>query len=82
MATGRRFHRGQAVNDEIVTTLDEFAAPYGRKITLESVEHESGLRMLRIRIREGHRFTVMDIDTDTAVHWSAVMRKWATETPH
>jgi hypothetical protein len=70
------------VSDEIVTTLDTFAAPYGRKITLESVEHESGLRMLRIRIREGRRFTVMNIDTDTALHWSAAMREWATETPH
>ena len=70
------------MSDEVVTTLDAFAAPYGREITLESVEHESGLRMLRIRIREGRRFTVMDIDTDTAVHWSTAMRTWATETPH
>ena len=65
------------MNDETVTKLDAFAAPYGREIMLESVEHDSGLKMLRIRIREGRRFTVMDIDTDTAVHWSAAMRTWA-----
>lgn len=70
------------MSDEVVTTLDAFAAPYGREITLESVEHDSGLRMLRIRIREGRRFTVMDIDTDTAVHLGAAMRAWAGETQH
>lgn len=70
------------MNDEIVRALDTFVAPYGRDITLESVEHESGLCMLRIRIREGRRFTVMDIDKDTAVHWSAAMRAWAGETQH
>jgi hypothetical protein len=67
------------VNNEIVKQLDAFAAPYGREITLESVEHDSGLHMLRIRIREGRRFTVMDIDADTAVHWSSAMGSWAGE---
>jgi len=67
------------VNNEVVNTLDEFAAPYGRKITMESVDHESGLRMLRIRIREGRRFTIMDIDEDTASHWITVMTKWANQ---
>ncbi len=64
------------MSDEVVKTLDEFAAPYGRKITLESVEHESGLRMLRIRIREGNRFTTMDIDENTAMRWDSVMSTW------
>ena len=67
------------MNNEVVNTLDEFAAPYGRKITMESVDHESGLRMLRIRIREGNRFTTMDIDEDTAAHWLSVMSKWANK---
>jgi len=70
------------VSNEIVAELDKFAAPYGREVTLESVEYESGLRLLRIRIREGHRFTVMDIDEDTAMRWSLVMRGWAGKTRH
>jgi len=77
MAIGRGFCRGQAVNDEAVATLDQFAAPYGRQVTLDSVEHESGLHMLRIHIREGRRFTVMDIDADTATRWATVMNTWA-----
>ena len=75
--TGSRFRWGRAVNNETVTTLDKFTAPWGREVTLESIEHESGLCMLRIRIREGRRFTVMDIDQETARHWSAVMSAWA-----
>ncbi len=63
---------------ETVTELDAFAAPYGREIKLEGVEHESGLHMLRIRIREGSRFTTMDIDKDTAARWGAMMQTWAS----
>lgn len=67
---------------EVVKTLSKIAAPYGREIVLESIEHESSLRMLRIRIREGNRFTIMDIDEETAERWSAVMSAWAGKSPH
>ena len=70
------------MNDETVLTLTNIDAPYGRKIMLESVDHESGLRLLRIRIREGSRFTVLDIDEDTAQRWATVMSAWAARTPH
>ena len=32
-----------AMSDEMVSAIDHFAAPYGRKVTLESVEYETGL---------------------------------------
>lgn len=67
------------MSNEIITALDKFAAPYGREVGLEDVEHESGMRMLRIRIREGSRFTILDIDADTAAHWVSVMSKWASK---
>ena len=66
---------------ETVTTLTEIAAPYGRKVVLESVEHESSMRMLRIRIREGSHFTILDIYEDTALRWSTVMSAWAGKSP-
>lgn len=47
----------------------------------ENVEHESNMRMLRIRIREGRRFTIMDIDEETALRWSTIMTAWAGDTP-
>ena len=54
------------MSEETVAPLAEIAAPYGREVVLQDVTHESGMRMLRLRIREGHRFTIMDLDADTA----------------
>ena len=64
---------------EKVTFIDQFSAPYGKDIKLENVAYENGARVLRIHIREGRRFTVMDIDEHTASHWSAVMKAWAKQ---
>lgn len=62
---------------ETVSELDRFAAPWNREVTLQDVRHESGLAMLRIRIREGKRFTVMDVDVETAARWGQAMAEWA-----
>ncbi len=68
---------GETVSGETVAELDAFPAPWGREIKLQAVLHESGLRMLRIRIKEGSRFTVMDIDEETATRWGEAMAGWA-----
>jgi hypothetical protein len=65
------------MSEETVAPLDEFDAPYGRKVKLEAVEYESGMRMLRLRIREGNRFTVMELDEAAARRWIATMTTWA-----
>jgi hypothetical protein len=70
------------VSDETVTPLDDFDAPYGRRVKLQDVLHESGLRMLRVRIREGSRFTIMDLDGETASRWGAAMARWAETEAH
>ena len=35
------------------------------------------MNLLRIRIRERTRFTIFDIDADTARQWGAAMQLWA-----
>lgn len=62
-----------------ITSLDKFSAPYGKEVTLENVAYENGMRVLRIHIREGNRFTVMDIDEMTASNWGAAMTDWAAQ---
>jgi hypothetical protein len=62
-----------------VTKLDRFSAPYGKEVTLENVAYENGMRVLRIHIREGNRFTVMDIDENTASNWGAMMTDWVAQ---
>jgi hypothetical protein len=67
------------VIDSKVTRLDHFTAPYGKEVTLENVAYENGVRVLRIHIREGNRFTVMDVDESTASLWSAAMTDWVSQ---
>ena len=66
--------------ESTVTRLSKLSAPYGKEVTLENVTYENGTRVLRIHIREGNRFTVMDIDEDTASTWSTAMTDWVTRT--
>jgi len=34
------------------------------------------MSLLRVRIREGKRFTIFDIDAQTAERWAATMQSW------
>ncbi len=57
--------------------LTTFQAPYRREVRLEEVAFESGMEMLRVIVREGHRITQLDLDRDTARAWGAAMVAWA-----
>ncbi len=59
--------------------LAEIIAPYGRRIKLDEIAYESGMNMLRLTIREGGRFTILEIDAPTAGEWGRVMSQWAGE---
>jgi len=51
----------------------------GQHIELQHIDHvEGGMGLLRIRIREGQRFTIFDIDPATAIQWADVMQNWAS----
>ncbi len=56
-----------------------FAVPLGgQEIELHSVDFGTGgTPFLRVRIREGRRFTVFDIDAGTAADWAGAMAAWA-----
>jgi len=62
-----------------ITALDQFTVPLGgQQIELQQIDHaEGGMSMLRVRIREGKRFTIFDIDAGTAAKWAAAMQNWA-----
>ena len=63
---------------EAVTTLATIQAPWSREITLQKVDHDSGLNILRMRIKEGRaRFTIIDLDQPTVDALMAVMGEWA-----
>ena len=62
-----------------ITELSTFKVPLGgQQIELQQIDHaEGGMSLLRIRIREGKRFTIFDIDPATATQWAATMQQWA-----
>jgi hypothetical protein len=62
-----------------LTELAKFQVPLGgQQIELHQIDHvEGGMSLLRIRIREGKRFTIFDIDPATAQQWAVAMQTWA-----
>ena len=49
----------------------------GQQIEMLPIEFAAGgLPMLRVRIREGKRFTVFDIDPGTAAAWGEALLAW------
>ena len=61
---------------ENISELAKLEAPFGQEITLQDIMHESGLQMMRIRIKEGSRFTIIDVDKNTALKWSEIFEIW------
>lgn len=58
--------------------LDKFlSTPYRQEIELQQVNHEAGFNTLRLRIREVKRFTIFEIDRETAQHWGNALLDWA-----
>ncbi len=62
---------------ETKVRLETLSAPYGRQVQLDDVRFESGMRLLRMTIREGMRITVLDIDAPTALALAKTMTEWA-----
>jgi hypothetical protein len=66
-----------------VTPVARLRAPIGgQEIELQQIDYvHGGLSLLRVRIREGKRFTVFDIDSTTASEWGELMTRWARAHP-
>jgi hypothetical protein len=62
-----------------VTPLVKLRAPLGgQEIELQQIDYlVGGMSLLRIRIREGRRHTVFDIDAATAGAWAEAMLQWS-----
>lgn len=54
--------------DAEVREIGRASAPWGKELVVQALSYSSGLRIARIRIREGRRFTVLDLD-DAAARW-------------
>lgn len=60
-----------------ITEIDEIEAPWGRNVRIQEVEFDGGAVMLRIRIREGRRFTDLEMTRDVAARIGASLVSWS-----
>lgn len=62
-----------------LTAIDQLRVPVGgQEIELQQVDYiHGGTSLLRVRIREGKRFTIFDIDPVSARQWGEAMQRWA-----
>ncbi len=64
---------------DTITPLMKMTIPLGGQvIELQQFNHASGgMSLLRTRIREKSRFTVFEIDPDSAKIWGETLLSWA-----
>lgn len=63
--------------EETVTDIGELDLPFGRRARVRAVLHASGLRMVRLVLREGTRITQVDMDEASARQLAEVLGKAA-----
>jgi len=61
--------------------LASFTVPLGGQlIELQQIDYGAGgMALLQVRIREGRRYTVFDIDPASARAWGEAMLEWAAQ---
>lgn len=52
-------------------------APWNKELTISDATYEGGFKMLHIRIKEGKRFTDLELDHVTAAHLGELIADWA-----
>lgn len=61
---------------ESITDLETIDAPWNREVTVQEIVYPGGLKMLRLRIREGRRFTDLELDGETLRRLCGTMTRW------
>ncbi len=68
------------MSDPTKTELAHYITPFKRQdVLLSSISHENGLNLLEIKVREGRRFTMLEIDPEIASEMAAVLQKWVDD---
>ncbi|ACL71421.1 DUF6967 family protein [Thioalkalivibrio sulfidiphilus] len=57
--------------------MEQFEAPFGEQIELRQIIHDSGVPLLRVIIRDGGKYTKLELDPATAHQWGKAMVRWA-----
>lgn len=82
-APGRPARDNEIRNMTTITPLEKLTSPLGGQvIELQQLDYDAGgMSLLRTRIREKSRFTVFEIDPQTARLWGEALLRWAQTQP-
>ena len=69
---------GGTLKSQNLRSLKKLKAPLGGEVELLELDYDGGAKLLRVRIRQGSRFTDLDLDPDTAKIWASTMAGWAS----
>jgi hypothetical protein len=59
-----------------ITDLKIISAPWNKTIALQNISYEGGVNMLRFRIKEGKRFTDLELDPQSLDQLNTVLSEW------
>ena len=62
-----------------ISDIEEINAPWNKLVTIQEATYEGGFKMVRLRIKEGKRFTDLELDSETAANLAELLRKWAED---
>ena len=62
--------------NQTVTDLETIDAPWNKTVTLQEITYEGGIKMLRLRIKEGKRFTDLELDSNTLGSLTCSLQRW------
>ena len=67
------------MSDQDLTTLETYQLPYSRKAELREASFDSGMKMLRLVLREGRRITQVDLDKESAAEIGGYLIQFAEQ---
>lgn len=59
-----------------ITDLEVINAPWNKTVTLQEIAYDGGVKMLRLRIKEGTRFTDLELDAGTLAGLTKSLQDW------
>jgi len=59
--------------------MEQITAPFGQVIEVRQIFHDSGVRLLRIIVRDGGKYFTLDLDPASAHAWGNQMVNWAKD---
>ena len=62
-----------------ITDLETIEAPWNKTVTLQEIAYEGGMKMLRLRIKEGKRFTDLELDGVTLKRLNQSLAGWLAD---